>query len=173
MTFCNTYAEEVLQSRRTRSQRAGFWAKVVSVLLAVTLIATFRSESELRQELTLAASDAVLKLTGRQAALSAAANQQQSGASVPAWQAKMRDTQSQMMQEMHDGGASPQPDTARANTIKVNRHSLNQTRGHGFKRITPPVSAPQDQKSRGAQVTDSQQVADQLDRMLRSMQPGL
>ena len=162
MTFSDTYAQEVLQSRRTRSQRAGFWAKIVSILLAVTVIATFRSEPELRQGLTLAASDAVLKLTGRQAALSAAASRKSSGTNGSALQ--------EMMQKQ---GAMPQPDMGRLDAVKVNRPGLDQGQSHLSKRVSPAVSDVQTRQSRAAQVTETSQMADQLDRLLRDMQPGL
>lgn len=67
MSFADTYGHEVLESRRTRSQRAGFWAKLVSLMLMVLVAVTLRSEPELRRALIEASITAGMQITGRAA----------------------------------------------------------------------------------------------------------
>jgi hypothetical protein len=65
MSFRDTYSNEVLESRRTRSQRARFWGKVVSIVLMVTVAVTLRTEPQLRSALVSAAMAGVMQVTGR------------------------------------------------------------------------------------------------------------
>lgn len=59
MSFEETYQAEVLLSRRARSQRALFWAKVVGFVLMLTVGATLRSEPQLRQAIFGLGMDAI------------------------------------------------------------------------------------------------------------------
>lgn len=59
MSFSDTYRHEVYLSRKDRSRRALFWAKVISFVLMVTIGATLRAEPELRRVLMDAGMDAV------------------------------------------------------------------------------------------------------------------
>ena len=67
MTFRETYRSEVNESRRDRSRRACFWAKVVSIVLMVTIGATLRAEPQLRAALASVAMNTVLRLAGTEA----------------------------------------------------------------------------------------------------------
>lgn len=59
MNFANTYSEEVLQSRRDRSRRAFFWARVLSFVLMITFAATLRADPKLRNLLMESGMDAI------------------------------------------------------------------------------------------------------------------
>lgn len=63
--FSEIYRTEVLQSRRDRSRRAFFWARIVGLALMLTIGATLRSEPELRSALARAGMDAVMTVAGR------------------------------------------------------------------------------------------------------------
>ena len=54
-----SYRHEVLQSRRDRSRRAFFWARIFGLALMLTIGATLRSEPELRSALARAGMDAI------------------------------------------------------------------------------------------------------------------
>lgn len=64
MSFSDVYANEVLESRRTRSDRARFWAKIVSFLLMITVAVTLRSDPQLRVALISAAMNGVSNVMG-------------------------------------------------------------------------------------------------------------
>ncbi len=59
MGFAEIYRNEVLQSRRDRARRAFFWARLIGLVLMVTVAAALRSEPGLTRQLMLAAMDAV------------------------------------------------------------------------------------------------------------------
>ena len=63
MTGDDTYLFELRKSRRIRSQRAMFWARITGVLLMILVAATFRIEPGLRIALTDTAVSGVLALT--------------------------------------------------------------------------------------------------------------
>jgi len=63
--FKEIYQNEVLQSRRDRSRRAFFWARIVGLALMITIGATLRSEPEMRQMIATAGMDAVMRMAGR------------------------------------------------------------------------------------------------------------
>ncbi|WP_281991355.1 hypothetical protein [Sulfitobacter geojensis] len=65
MSFRDVYSNEVLESRRARSQRARFWGKVVSIVLMLTVAVTLRTEPQLRSALVSAAMAGAMQLTGR------------------------------------------------------------------------------------------------------------
>ena len=65
MSFAETYKHETLQSRRDRSRRAMFWARVLGLMLMLTIGAILRSEPQLRQDLMNAGINGILKLTKR------------------------------------------------------------------------------------------------------------
>lgn len=67
MSFEETYQAEVLQSRRTRSQRAHFWAKITGFVLMLTIGVTLRSEPEFRKAIIEAGMDGVMAVSGRTA----------------------------------------------------------------------------------------------------------
>lgn len=74
MTFAGTYRDEVIASRRDRSRRAFFWAKVTSIVLMLTIAVTLRAEPDLRRLLMSAGMDAIagfarIKAGNRAAAL--------------------------------------------------------------------------------------------------------
>lgn len=64
MSFAGTYHEEVLASRRDRSRRAFFWAKVTSILLMLTIAVTLRVEPDLRRLILTAGTDAIMRGAG-------------------------------------------------------------------------------------------------------------
>lgn len=64
MSFAETYSHEVIETRRIRAQRARFWAKLISLLLMITVAAVLRSEPQLRTALMSAAVDGVTALRG-------------------------------------------------------------------------------------------------------------
>ncbi|MCX7558947.1 hypothetical protein OS190_05155 [Sulfitobacter sp. F26204] len=74
MSFAETYGQQVLESRRTRSQRAHLGAKIVSLLLMLLVAVTLRTEPELRSALLEAAMEAAMKATGRDRPPPAASN---------------------------------------------------------------------------------------------------
>ena len=63
--FSEIYRAEALQSRRDRSRRAFFWARIAGLALMLTIGATLRSEPELRSALARAGMDAVMATAGR------------------------------------------------------------------------------------------------------------
>lgn len=63
--FREIYRTEVLQSRRDRSRRAFFWARITGLTLLLTIGATLRSEPELRNAIAGAGMDAVMLIAGR------------------------------------------------------------------------------------------------------------
>lgn len=65
MSFREIYANEVLEQRRTRAQRARFWGKVVSLVLMLTIAVTLRTEPQLRRALISAAMAGAMQVTGR------------------------------------------------------------------------------------------------------------
>ncbi|KAJ03085.1 hypothetical protein PM02_10855 [Sulfitobacter mediterraneus] len=65
MSFGETYKHETLQSRRDRSRRSMFWARILGILLMLTIGAILRSEPQLRQDLMNAGINGILKLTKR------------------------------------------------------------------------------------------------------------
>lgn len=65
MSFEETYQAEVLQSRRTRSQRAHFWAKITGFALMLTIAVTLRSEPEFRMAIIEAGMAGVMAVTGK------------------------------------------------------------------------------------------------------------
>ncbi len=66
MSFAGTYHEEVIASRRDRSRRAFFWAKVTSIALMLTIAVALRAEPELRRVLMGAGMEAVQSFAGPQ-----------------------------------------------------------------------------------------------------------
>ncbi len=64
MSFKETYRNEVLQSRRDRSRRAFFWARITGLVLLLTIGATLRSDPELGRALAVAGMDAVMDIAG-------------------------------------------------------------------------------------------------------------
>lgn len=62
MSFRDVYSNEVLESRRARSQRARFWGKVVSIVLMLTVAVTLRTEPQLRSALVSAAMAGALQV---------------------------------------------------------------------------------------------------------------
>ena len=71
--FNEIYQTEVLQSRRDRSRRAFFWAKLLSLALMLTIGATLRSEPELRRALANAGMDAVMAMASGQQSVAGSA----------------------------------------------------------------------------------------------------
>lgn len=79
MSFSDTYRHEVYLSRKDRARRALFWAKIVGLVLVVTIGATVRAEPELRRVFMTAGMDAVaafadLNQSGAEGSGSARAN---------------------------------------------------------------------------------------------------
>ncbi len=64
MSLSEIYRHEVLQSRRDRSRRAFFWARIMGLALMLTIGATLRSEPQLRSAIARAGMDVVLKASG-------------------------------------------------------------------------------------------------------------
>ncbi|MGC1495574.1 MAG: hypothetical protein WA790_07185 [Sulfitobacter sp.] len=64
ISLSEIYRHEVLQSRRDRSRRAFFWARVMGLVLMVTIGATLRSEPELRSAIARAGMDAIVAASG-------------------------------------------------------------------------------------------------------------
>ncbi len=62
LNFKATHRDEVFRSRRDRSRRALFAARVIGLLLLLTIVAALRSEPEFRQALAGAGKKAVLGL---------------------------------------------------------------------------------------------------------------
>jgi len=65
MSFGETYKHETLQSRRDRSRRSMFWARILGLVLMLTIGAILRSEPQLRRDLMNAGINGILKLTKR------------------------------------------------------------------------------------------------------------
>ncbi len=61
MSFAGTSQEEIITSRRDRSRRAFFWAKITSVVLILTIAVTLRAEPDLRRLLMGAGMNAVMR----------------------------------------------------------------------------------------------------------------
>jgi len=64
MSFAQTYKEEVLKSRRDRSRRAFFWARVVGLVLMVTFATTLHRDPALARALKDAAVVQMMRLAG-------------------------------------------------------------------------------------------------------------
>lgn len=64
MSFADTYGQEVIESRRIRSERARFWAKLVGFALMLLVAVTLRSEPELRSALVSAGVERLMALRG-------------------------------------------------------------------------------------------------------------
>lgn len=65
MSFSDTYGQEVIESRRIRSERARFWAKLVGILLMLLVAVTMRSEPELRTALVGGAVERIMAMRGQ------------------------------------------------------------------------------------------------------------
>jgi hypothetical protein len=165
MSFQDVYHNEVLLSRRTRSQRSHFWAKVVGVVLMVIIGATLRSEPQLRQALFTAGMDGVAAASG--------AVQAPSQVSQPAYQ--LPDTS--QMQGMFAQTQNAQPGApvqtkvvARPrDAVRVNRH------GAGPALATKAQAAEQPFGVSQPDITDAQAAsaaAQDLSKLLQSMKPG-
>ena len=157
MTFKDTYADAVLESRRIRSQRAGFWAKVVGLLLVLTIGATLRSEPQLRLALMSAGMDAVMAMTGR-----APPEPQPTQPAVPDLSA-LRSLLPNAQQQ-----TTPVDDTPPDSGIKINRPGASTPGGARFERVTPETAsapAPPAQSTPNAMAT-------QLGQLLKQMNLG-
>ncbi|MGB3245565.1 MAG: hypothetical protein WBB25_13605 [Sulfitobacter sp.] len=62
MGFADTYHEQVFQSRRDRARRAFFWARILGVVLMLSIGVTLRADPKLRSLLTEAGMDALASL---------------------------------------------------------------------------------------------------------------
>lgn len=67
MTFNDLYRDNVILSRRDRSRRALFWARITGLALMLCVGAILRSEPQLRQDLMVAGMDVIAGATGRHA----------------------------------------------------------------------------------------------------------
>ena len=130
MSFDETYHHEVLKSRRTRSDRARFWAKVVSFVLMITFAATLRSEPQLRNALVEGGTQVVLSLTGKTAAYQPQARQPQ--AAMPDMQQLQKLIgENQFRFDQSPGAKPPVEETG----IKVNRSGVQS--GPRFIKVNP------------------------------------
>ncbi|KIN61916.1 hypothetical protein Z946_772 [Sulfitobacter noctilucicola] len=171
MTFSDIYSDEVYEARRDRAKRARFWAKVVSLMLVLTIGATLRSEPNLRLALMTAGMDGVLAVAG------GAASDTGSGQpfDTPAFMAKMMQrAQDQAQRQARIDEAQPQiaQATGSKNKVKVNRHSFGQDNGLGF---TNPLANPAGSGSgfsRGAKMADTKDLAEQLGKSMEGMNVG-
>lgn len=113
MSFAETYAEERLESRRIRAERARFWAKCVSLILMLTVALALRSEPQLRQALMSAGVDGIAALAGQKPGRATPDLGEAELAALQEWQARL------------DAGAgvepAPQPQTGLRDAVKVNR----------------------------------------------------
>ncbi len=106
MSFREIYANEVLEQRRTRAQRARFWGKVVSLVLMLTIAVTLRTEPQLRRALISAAMAGAMQVTGR---------------SVPAATPDLPERFQDGFQAMSARTPAPANSTGIRDRIKVNR----------------------------------------------------
>lgn len=155
MSFAETYSHELLETRRIRSQRARFWAKIVSFALMLTLGATFYSEPQLRQAIMQTGMQGVMSLSGRSAAVP------QTSVALPTDLAAL---QNQLQQ---DQTGAPQVSTG----IKVNRFGPDSSARPVFRKVQPATEAPAAQMAPN-QGTDSTAMAQQLGRLLQKLQVG-
>ena len=120
MSFADTYTHEVLQSRRDRSRRAFFWARIVGLVLMITIGATLRADPELRAVLMRAGMDGVSKMANLQ------------GGTQPQFARQLQTTQLQSapFQTAPVGSQRPKP------RIKINRPGSEPT--------TRPAPTPQE-----------------------------
>lgn len=177
MSFSDTYKEEVLQSRRTRSQRAGFWAKVVSFVLMIMVAATLRSEPELRQAVVAAGTDTVLKVTGRDAQTATSFSPsarlgQGTQQSSPA----ILDALSKQIEGVSKVGQIEPFVKPQENRIKVNRGGQLNGNGPRFTSVLPRDASGDMQgtspQSPSPQSPDAAEAANALGRMLKDFNIG-
>ncbi len=166
MSFGDTYKEEVLQSRRTRSQRAGFWAKVVSFVLMIVVAATLRSEPELRHALIAAGTDGVLSVTGRQSTSAPVSTP----TALP-HSAGLEGLTRQIDQNGTTGLVAPFVTPPPENGIKINRLGRDGTAGPRFKSVTP-INTAQDTAPQPTQDAEAQEAAETLGRLLQNFNVG-
>ncbi len=95
MAFEDIYRSEVLQSRRDRSRRSLFWARVLGIMLMLTIGLTLRSEPDLRRALMEAGMNGIARIAGRD-----------SGTQVPQ-PAALGGLRDRVKVNRHLGGATP------------------------------------------------------------------
>lgn len=150
MSFAETYSYERLETRRIRSQRARFWAKVVSLLLMLTLGAVFYTEPQLRQSLMQAGMQGVMTLTGRNATPAQAPD----SGNVANLQ--------QLLQQAQGSTPAPAPEPG----VRVNRYGPETSTRPQFQRVrgSEPAAAPAP--------SDSTAMAEQIGKLLERFQAG-
>lgn len=155
MNFQATYQAEVLQSRRTRSQRAHFWAKVIGIVLMITIGATLRSEPQLRQAIMNAGMDGVMAVTGQE--MPAAQGQSTYPADMAAMQGLL--AEASRMQE------TTTPQNHPTDAVKVNRHGLGEASTLRFHAATPQAGSV-------SPALEVQTISAELSHLLNGMKAG-
>ncbi len=89
MSFSETYHAEVLQSRRDRSRRAMFWARILGLVLVLTIGAILRSEPALRSALADVGMTAIMRVTGNGASQQAATQAAPTTSALPVSRVKV------------------------------------------------------------------------------------
>ncbi len=162
MDFKDIYADEVLEARRDRSKRARFWAKIVSLVLVLTVASTLRSEPQLRLALMSAGVDGISALRG---------SSDSGGPSfMKTW---MANAQSQAQRQNRIAEAQPEEvaPLRSKHTVKVNRHSF--AKANPLSGIGPAAKGTaQGRSSRGETIDDTAAMADQLGQAMGSMKVG-
>lgn len=168
MSFDETYQAEVLLSRRARSQRALFWAKIVGFVLMLTVGATLRSEPQMLRAIMGLGMDAI-KTAGPTQAPPASVQvgnmpdlsqigsllSQVQGAQPPAPQ----------LQEP----ALAKPTNGFTDAVRVNRHGSGQSSPSPFQPATgsaPSFGIP------GAGAPDAGAMAANLGKLMKNFMPG-
>ncbi len=174
MSFEETYQAEVLQSRRTRSQRALFWAKIVGFALMLTIGAVLRSEPQLRQAIMGLGMDAIKTASDTKSpAQSAPSGVPIAGtpdiSQIGALLSQMQGTQA---------AAPPAPDpavgkptTGFRDAVRVNRHGSGQGGPSPFQSVSNQGPALQIPGS-GAGSPDAGAIASDLGKLMKNFMPG-
>ena len=162
MSFSDTYSQEVLHSRQVRSQRARFWAKIVSIALMITTAAVLHSEPQLRQAIMTAGMDGIMNLTGRTKPTPPAS----ATPDFASLQALMQQALAQPVQPQTSQPAHPR------DAVRVNRPGYRQIQGVQFQRVPSAKHTMQSNPAHDAQAQETQSMADQLGRLLKDFRVG-
>ncbi|MEW9920820.1 hypothetical protein AB2B41_14495 [Marimonas sp. MJW-29] len=179
MSFAETYSEEVIETRRIRAQRARFWARIVSLMLMITVAATLHSEPRLRAALMTAAINGVMALTGGSFVPVTSPENLPEGAerTIADPDAVMK-----LLRELQPGNIGDKPSPAPASpdspvaapapteTIKVNRFGNNpEGSGPQFRKVGQPAAeAP----AGPASTTDPQSTTLDFENLLQRITGG-
>lgn len=147
MSFAEVYSEEVIETRRIRAQRARFWARIVSLLLMITVAATLHSEPRLRAALFSAAIDGLLSFNRTEAATFETSTPPLGNAPHPAADHEGLMELLKQLQPGNLGSAAPSQSAPEASahprdTVKVNRFGDSPFGPEpSFKRVGPKVES--------------------------------